>query len=72
MSKYLTKVNESQKVEEVPKLGLGLALFITDFHGDVHHHYVYVSIAIKLSKSLTGLSMHSVSTFNKANVNSFT
>ena len=30
-----------------------------------------VSIAIKLSEYLTGLSMHSVSTFNKANVNSF-
>ena len=33
--------------------------------------HMYVSIAIKLLKYLTGFSMYSVSTFNKANVNSF-
>ena len=84
MPKYLNKVNVSQKVEEVvvevPKLGLGPAFFwqwfaYTDFQvmSSIIMEVIdmYVSIAIKLSKYLTELSMHSVSTFNKANVNSF-
>ena len=61
MPKYLNKVKVSQKVEEVPKLGLGLAFYrqsivYTDFHGDVQHHHgshTYVCLfsnkAVKIS-----------------------
>ena len=76
MPKYLNKVNVSQKVEEVelPKLGLGLPVIGSDLFiltsmvmssiiMEVIH--MFVSKAIKLSKYLTGLSMHSVSTFLK-------
>ena len=81
MPKYLNKGNVSQKVkEEVPKLGLGLPfkgsdLFILTFMVmssiimEVMH--MYVSIAVKLSKYLTGLLCTLYQQLIKANVNSF-